>query len=147
MNRQFCALLLATVTLVLISACGGSDSSNHHQSGQLSQFDTRIPDAIAQHVPMPGAATIRMSMAREDGMSVMFVPGISWPDSLAFFAEGLTHHGWIIQEEEMPTETEGEREARWTATGHGHSLRLSLTTYGGEQGFNMTGVILIQEAN
>ncbi|MGY6630567.1 MAG: hypothetical protein ACXIUL_06100 [Wenzhouxiangella sp.] len=131
---------LAALLLILLTACGGDSANN----SQLSQFDTRIPDAIAQHVPIPEEATVRMSMVRDDGMSVMFSPGISWPASIDFFSRALPAHGWTVDEEDLPSEHEGEREARWIATGHGHQLRVSVNAFGGEQGFNMTGFILLQ---
>ena len=140
MSRAFCFSLIATLLLGLTTACGSDSASN----SQLSQFDTRIPDAIAQHVPMPEEATVRMSMVRDDGMSVMFTPGISWPESIDFFSRALPAHGWTVDEEEVPDRTEGEREVRWLATGHDHQIRVSITAFGGEQGFNMTGFILIQ---
>ncbi len=140
MIRTLYLSIVATLLIGLIAGCGSDSASD----GQLSQFDTRIPDAIAQHVPMPEQANIRMSMVRDDGMSVMFAPGISWPDSLSFFSRALPAHGWTVDEEDLPSETEGEREAFWVAQGHDHQLRISITAFGGEQGFNMTGFILLQ---
>lgn len=140
MTRTMCFAIFAVLLIGLTTACGSDTATG----SQLDQFDTRIPDAIGRHVPLPEEATVRMSLVRDDGMSVMFAPGISWPDSLDFFAGALPAHGWTVEEEEIPDRTEGEREVRWLATGHDHKIRVSITAFGGEQGFNMTGFILLQ---
>jgi hypothetical protein len=142
MTRSFFSPIVAGIlVLVLASGCGaGSEAGT-----SLANFDTRIPDNIARHVPLPEGANVRMSMIQDERMIVMFSPGVSWPETLSFMSENLPAHGWAIEREDLPERTEGEREARWVARGHGHEMTVSITAFGGEQGFNMTGHMMLEE--
>lgn len=137
-------MVAAIIVIALASGCS-ADSSGSSGAASLADFDTRIPDAIASHVPLPEEAEVRVSMVREDEMTVMFLPGISWPDSLSFFSSSLPAYGWELETEKLPEETEGGREARWVAHGHDHTLTISLRAFGGVDGSNMTGLIMLEE--
>ena len=152
-NRLYITLLAGLSSVLLITACG--DGTPDISPGQaapdsspgpasLAAHDTRVPEDLARLVPMPEEASIRMSMEDSGRLIVMFSPGLNWPDALGFFSENLPAMAWQVSLEDIPAATEGERTAQWEAQGHAHSLRLSITTFGGEQGFNTTGHLMLE---
>ena len=142
MRRQFATtVILAVCVLAVTAGCGSGNSAG----ASLADFETRVPDSIARHVPLPEGASVRMHMTRDEQMIVMFSPGVSWPEALAFFSNALDRGGWTLESESLPEYSEGEREANWSARGHGHQLSVVITAFGGEQGFNMTGLLMLQE--
>lgn len=155
-NRLHRTLLAAVASVLLVTACGdGTPDIAPGQAtpdsspgpGSLAEHDTRVPEDLALLVPMPEEASIRMSMEDSGRLIVMFSPGLNWPEALGFFSENLPAMAWQVSVEDLPAATEGERTAQWQAQGHAHSLNLSLTTFGGEQGFNTTGHLMLEASD
>ena len=133
-------LLIILVGLILVvSGCGGSSSQT------LATHDVDLPDGLAEHVPLPEDASIRMAMENQGTYMIMYRPGVSYPEAVDFFMEALPANDWIINEENIPDREEGERTASWSTERHGVKMRIELTAFGGVNGFNMTGIISIEE--
>ncbi|MBU9713061.1 hypothetical protein [Evansella tamaricis] len=129
-------LFISVASLLFISGCGGSKET-------ASDHGLELPNGVESHLPLPAEAHI--AFQHEDGntYSIMYQPGVSYPDAIEFFSERLSTDGWTLVSEDIPDRTEGERTAGWEAEGHGVEVTVTLTAFGGPDGFNMTGFIMI----
>ncbi|MDG5787112.1 hypothetical protein QA612_06370 [Evansella sp. AB-P1] len=135
-NKLF--LLISLCLMFLITGCGGSSET-------AGDHDVELPNGVEKHLPLPSEAQITFRHEDDNYTSFMYRPGISYPDAVEFFSDNLATEGWTLTREEIPERTEGEREAMWEAEGHGVSVRVTLTSFGGPEGFNMTGFVMVRE--
>jgi hypothetical protein len=127
--------------MVLASGCngGGGQTADAHE--------LELPNGAEAHIPMPSDASIRTHLdLDENGHSVVFSPGITWPDAIDFFSENLKSGEWNLIDEEIPDREEGERTASWRAEGYGVQVTIEITAFGGRQGSNMSGWMLVEES-
>ncbi len=142
----FLLLPLSILIAALLAGCGGSAGAGSAKGETVAAHDIQLPNGVESVIPFPAEATVRTSMnLGENGHSIVFSPGISWPDAVSFFSEKLAAGQWTVTNEYIPEKTEGERSARWEAEGHGITLNIEVTAFGGHDGFNMNGIMLVRE--
>lgn len=134
-------LLLSALSLLLIAGCSTSSSET------VAAHDLELPKGVESEVPLPADASIMVHSQQDDYYSILYSPGVSYPEAVAFFSDKLSSNGWTLIEEEIPEREEGERMASWKAEGYGVELTVTLTAFGGAEGSNMTGFIMIEEIN
>jgi len=95
-------------------------------------------------VPLPSQAAIVMSEAADETAVVLFRPGLNWPESVTFFTQGFEGRGWTLEEQDIPELDQGERTAAWRAVGHGVRVTVNVTAFGGPEGANLSGVLMVE---
>lgn len=134
-------LLVSAFVVALFTGCGGGAGG-----ATLSAHDIELPGGVESVIPFPADASVRTHMdLEEDGHSIVFSPGLTWPEAVSFFSDGLASGEWTVTNESLPEREEGERTARWSAEGHGVSLNIEVTAFGGRNGFNMNGFMMVTE--
>ncbi|WP_280772072.1 hypothetical protein [Salipaludibacillus daqingensis] len=142
MKRTGWIYLLFLVSILGLTGCGNGSSTETAEA-----HDLELPNGIESKLPLPAEASINFQNEEDGTYSLMFRPGIDYPDGIDFFSDGFSSDGWTIQDEDIPETNEGERTADWGVSGHGVELNVSLTAFGGEDGSNMSGFIVINEAD
>ena len=134
------SLILLLTILFLASGCAvGSSASN-----TLASHDTELPNDIASEIPFPKEGTIQFGVDRDDGISFMFSPGITYPEFIDFYSKELSANGWTKTNESIPDREEGERYVEWNAEKDGLKVYVNLTAFGEIDGFNMSGFITVE---
>lgn len=130
-------LLLGTIAAIGCNGAGGQTADAH---------ELVLPNGSEAHIPMPAEANIRTYLdLGDDGHSIAFSPGLSWPDVIDFYKKNLKTGDWNLVSEEIPDRTEGERTASWEVEGYGVKVTVEITAFGGRQGSNMSGWMLVEE--
>lgn len=137
MVRPILSLLVALSLALAPSACGapGDTAAGHGLS---------LPAGSESVVPIPAGAAIVMSETAEGSAVVLFRPGLNWPESVEFFSGAFERGGWTLEEEDIPELDQGERTAAWRARGHGVRVTVNVTAFGGPEGANMSGVLMVE---
>lgn len=129
--------LLPVLFLFLAGGCGA-------QGDTAAAHGLNLPAGAESVVPLPGGAAIVMAESAEGSAVVLFRPGLNWPESVDFFSTGLQRGGWSLEEESIPELNQGERTAAWRARGHGVRVTINVTAFGGPEGSNMSGVLMVE---
>ncbi|TVR66100.1 MAG: hypothetical protein EA422_02690 [Gemmatimonadales bacterium] len=130
-------MLFVLFILIISAGCGaaGDTAAGHGLS---------LPEGSESVVPLPAEAAIVMAEATEETAVVLFRPGLTWPESVAFFTQGFAGRGWTLDEQEIPELDQGERTAAWRARGHGVRVVVNVTAFGGPEGANLSGVLMVE---
>jgi len=129
--------LLPIFFLFLAGACGA-------QADSAAAHGLSLPAGAESVVPLPGDAAIVMAETAEASAVVLFRPGLNWPESVDFFSSRFQRGGWSLDEESIPELNQGERTAAWRARGHGVRVTVNITAFGGPEGSNMSGVLMVE---
>ncbi len=141
---RYPAILFIVFFLTLLPGCNPAGNGAAAGGSTLAGHGVELPDGLAAKIPFPAEANVRTKMVRDDTHIIMYSPGLSYPDALAFFSESLHNSDWTIDSEYIPERKEGERESRWQLSGHGAEVSVSVSAFGGEQGFNMSGIVSVK---
>jgi hypothetical protein len=136
--KQFFILIVIVCFTFFISAC--SDNS-------VGTTNDELNTCLGESIPFPATATISACIGPQSELikGAVFDPGISWSKTLEFFSKNYSSGGWTLEQENLPTETTGERTAEWTAIGSNFDVGISITAFGnGGTGF-MVGTIGMYE--
>ena len=117
-------------------APSGDESAAAAQVTRASDHNVELPDGLDSAIPIPESARMVNHVARSGGHTITFQPGISYADTVEFYASNLSGHGWSITEEEVKAREDlesGEDGSQWKATGHGVNLRVAVVPLGAGQ--------------
>ncbi|MCD8509691.1 MAG: hypothetical protein LRY73_07320 [Bacillus sp. (in: Bacteria)] len=124
----------------MLAGCGGSGASETAANHDL-EFEGGVEDVV----PMPADATIQMVIDNDDSHAIMFRPNLTYTEFVEFYSERLSSNGWTITEERLPESAEGEREGDWTAEGHGTTIMVSFTAFGGPDSTMINGFLFVEK--
>lgn len=125
---------------MMLVGCGGSGSS-----GTAADHDLEFESGVEDVVPLPAEAQIQMELDAGDSDAVMFRPNLTYTEFIEFFSERLSSDGWTITEETIPEDPEGEKEGRWKAEGHGTSIMVAFTAFGGPDSTMINGFLYVDK--
>lgn len=130
-------LVLAALLVALVGCDAGSSAPT------LDAHEVSVPGGVEERLPFPEQAEVINALERGGEHHILFRPNMVYSDAVAFFSAYLPASGWNLLEESVDTDEPGERDATWTAEGHGVALRVHVTTYGGRQSTNSTGSVVV----
>lgn len=146
-------LSFAVALLLFVPGCESQkDSDQVHQERAASSSATTLAEkevdlgGIESKIPFPSEGTIGLTHEGDDFTSILFRPGLSFREAVAFFDESFPQHGWSVSAGGYRSEPDedGEVTVEWNLEGHDKNLKVDLSAFGGWSAPNPRGSLVIR---
>lgn len=144
-TKRLSNFLSIFVASILLISCSGGIGLGSDGTDTLGDYDIELPEGAESKLPMPKDSSIMLSFSEDGTHGITFKPGQSYPESVELFTDYFESSDWTVNEEDIPENEDGEREASWSLSNDALNVYVSITAFGDKEGSNMTGSYSISE--